>query len=329
MSLSRASLMGGGILLTLFLSHLIWGSVSIPWLEGLMGEGNISQDHMTILFDVRLPRALIALSTGMGLSCCGLMLQTWLGNPLAGPSVLGVTSGAGMGVALVVLAGVGSVWWGTTLAAFVGSTLTLAMVFGVSHRFRGMASLLIFGLMLNYVLGALITVLQSEADPDSLQQFVFWGMGTFGQATFNVSIILFFVILVCMLIVWKMRKDLDIWTLGPLTAKSMGVNELTLRRQVVLLTGMMTGLLTAICGPVAFLGLATPHVVKLLFGGRSHRELIPLTAITGGILALLADWGVKGVFFMDSGWPLNAVLSLIGGPMVVWVLIKNSKMAAA
>lgn len=329
MSLSRGLLLGGGILLTLFLSHLFWGSVSIPWLDGLMGEVNLSQDHLTILLDVRFPRALIALSAGIGLSCCGLMLQTWLGNPLAGPSVLGVTSGAGMGVALVVLAGVGGVWWGTTLAAFVGSTLTLAGVLGVSHRFKGMASLLIFGLMLNYVLGALITVLQSEADPDSLQQFVFWGMGTFGQATLNVSVMIFLVILVCLFFAWRLRRDLDIWTLGPLTAKSMGVNELNLRRQVVLLAGLMTGLLTAICGPVAFLGLATPHVVKLLFGGRSHRELIPLTAITGGVLALLADWGVKGVFFMESGWPLNAVLSLIGGPMVVWVLIKNSKMSAA
>lgn len=329
MSLSRGLLLGGGILLTLFLSHLFWGSVSIPWLDGLMGQVKLSQDHLTILLDVRFPRALIALSAGIGLSCCGLMLQTWLGNPLAGPSVLGVTSGAGMGVALVVLAGVGGVWWGTTLAAFVGSTLTLAGVFGVSHRFRGVASLLIFGLMLNYVIGALITVLQSEADPDSLQQFVFWGMGTFGQATLNVSVMIFLVILVCLLFAWRLRRDLDIWTLGPLTAKSMGVNELNLRRQVVLLAGLMTGLLTAICGPVAFLGLATPHVVKLLFGGRSHRELIPLTAITGGVLALLADWGVKGVFFMESGWPLNAVLSLIGGPMVVWVLIKNSKMSAA
>ena len=161
-------LLGFGVFLALVLSHLIWGVVDIAVLEPLEGL------HREILLHVRIPRALAAVAAGAGLSLCGLVLQTWFGNPLAGPSVLGVSSGAGLGVALFVLVGLTSSWWATATAAMAGSGLVLVLVLFVAHRFRTATALLIFGLMLNYVVGAMITVLQAEAQQDALQQFVFW-----------------------------------------------------------------------------------------------------------------------------------------------------------
>jgi len=311
-------LLGFGVFLALVLSHLIWGVVDIAVLEPLEGV------HREILLHVRIPRALAAVAAGAGLSLCGLVLQTWFGNPLAGPSVLGVSSGAGLGVALLVLVGLTSSWWATATAAMAGSGLVLVLVLFVAHRFRTATALLIFGLMLNYVVGAMITVLQAEAQQDALQQFVFWGMGTFGHGSLSTSLGLCAAVIVAGLVLRTMHRDLDMWTLGPLTAQSMGVNNRSLRWRIVALAGLLTGGITAACGPVAFLGLATPHVVRLLTKERSHRVLIPLTALTGAILALAADWGVKGFGGMVQGWPLNAVLSLIGGPMVIWVLISKT-----
>jgi iron complex transport system permease protein len=210
------------------------------------------------------------------------------------------------------------------MAASVGSWLALGLVWLVSNRFRGLASLLIFGLMLNYVLGALVTVLQAEAREKALQQFVIWGMGTFGQATLFIAGIVLVLVLVSTVLAFNWHRDLDKWTMGEITARSMGVDESRLRRVIIVLTGLLAGSITAVCGPVAFLGLATPHLVKLLTPHRSHRRLIPMTALVGALLALVADWGVKGLGIFDGGWPLNAVLSLLGAPMVVWVLIQRN-----
>ena len=316
------------LLVLLVLSHLVWGTVPLPWRSWLFEGVPMESMHLLILEDVRMPRAAIAVAAGAGLSLCGLLLQTWFGNPLAGPSVLGVSSGAGMGVALIVLAGVAGGWMATTAAAVLGSGVALVLVLFVANRFRDAASLLIFGLMLNYVLGALITVLQAEADQAALQQFVFWGMGTFGQGSVETAWALGLLTCGAALGAWLMRKNLDAWTLGSLTARSMGVNERSFRWAIVWMSGLLTGGITAVCGPVAFLGLATPHLVRLLTRERRHAVLIPLTAIAGANLALLADWGVKGMLGMEHGWPLNAVLSLIGGPMVVWVLVTKTRSSA-
>ena len=316
------------LLVLLVLSHLVWGTVPLPWRSWLFEGVPMESMHLLILEDVRMPRAAIAVAAGAGLSLCGLLLQTWFGNPLAGPSVLGVSSGAGMGVALIVLAGVAGGWMATTAAAVLGSGVALVLVLFVANRFRGAASLLIFGLMLNYVLGALITVLQAEADQAALQQFVFWGMGTFGQGSVETAWALGLLTCGAALGAWLMRKNLDAWTLGSLTARSMGGNERSFRWAIVWMSGLLTGGITAVCGPVAFLGLATPHLVRLLTRERRHAVLIPLTAIAGANLALLADWGVKGMLGMEHGWPLNAVLSLIGGPMVVWVLVTKTRSSA-
>lgn len=324
MKYHRIIWMATAVILILSISHLLWGSTSLEW--GSLGSWFSSSPELsaTVFFEVRLPRVLMAIAAGAGLGISGLMMQTWFHNPLAGPSVLGVTSGAGMAVAIVVLTGMGGGWLANAMAASVGSWLALGLVWVVSTRFRGLASLLIFGLMLNYVLGALVTVLQAEAREKALQQFVFWGMGTFGQATLFTAGIVLLLVLLSTVLAFNWHRDLDKWTMGEITARSMGVDESRLRQGLILMTGLLAGSITAVCGPVAFLGLATPHLVKLLTPHRSHRRLIPMTALIGGLLALLADWGVKGLGIFDGGWPLNAVLSLLGAPMVVWVLVQRN-----
>lgn len=324
MSRSRMPFAIAVAILILSISHLIWGSTELDWSELISWFSGDSKLGGTVFFEVRLPRVLMAIAAGSGLGIAGLMMQTWFHNPLAGPSVLGVTSGAGMAVAVVVLTGMGGGWLANALSASIGSWLALALVLLVSRQFRGLASLLIFGLMLNYVLGALVTVLQAEAAENALQQFVFWGMGTFGQATLLTSWVVLVLVVLSAGIVFQRHRELDKWTMGEITARSMGVDESRLRRMMVGLTGLLAGSITAVCGPVAFLGLATPHLVKLLIPNRSHRHLIPMTALVGALLALVADWGVKGFGFVDAGWPLNAVLSLLGAPMVIWVLVRRN-----
>lgn len=312
--------LGMGIVIQIML-HLAWGPISIDWVDAFNLPD--STDAL-VLFHVRLPRVLTAIAAGSGLALSGLLLQTWFHNPLAGPSVLGISAGSSMGVALVLLTGLAWGWWGVTLAAICGGMLTLLLVLVVSRQFKGAATLLIFGLMLSYVVGALVTVLQAEAAQDALQQFVFWGMGTFGQAPLGLAFLMLFIVLLSWRLIAYKSADLDAWTLGSLTAQSMGVDEKKSRYIVVGVTGVLAGIITAICGPVAFLGLAIPHLVRLMCSQRSHRVMIPLTILTGAFIALLADWGVRAPGMDGGGWPLNAVLSLLGGPMVVWVLLRKT-----
>tara|TARA_B110000503_G_scaffold22079_1_gene33863 strand:+ start:2081 stop:3055 length:975 start_codon:yes stop_codon:yes gene_type:complete len=309
-----------GILVQVIL-HLAWGPISIDWMDAWSLPD--STDAL-VLFQVRLPRVLTAIAAGSGLALSGLLLQTWFHNPLAGPSVLGISAGSSMGVALVLLTGLAWGWWGITSAAVLGGMLTLLLVLLVSRRFQGSATLLIFGLMLSYVVGAIVTVLQAEAAQDALQQFVFWGMGTFGQAPLNLAVIMLFIVLISWVLISFRSRDLDAWTLGSLTAQSMGVDEKKLKVTIIGITGVLAGIITAVCGPVAFLGLAIPHLVRLMSNERSHRLMVPLTILTGAFIALLADWGVRAPGIDGGGWPLNAVLSLLGGPMVVWVLFRKT-----
>lgn len=316
-----------GLILTGFL-HLTWGSVSLSpneiWNGLVAGEGVAG----SIVRDIRLPRVAIAISAGGGLALSGLLMQTFFRNPLAGPSVLGVSSGASLGVAVAVLGGhwVGGALGlsGLSLAACGGSFAVLAFVLFVAARHGGTIKLLVFGLMLSYAVGAMVSVLQSSARQAALQEFVFWGMGTFGSGSLQAACVLAFFTGLVALMALRQTRSLDAWTLGPRTAESMGVASRPFRGFVLASTGILTGLITASCGPIAFLGLAAPHVVRLLFAGRGHAQLIPLTLLAGSWMALLADLVVRAPWNEGSGWPLNAVLSLLGAPMVLHVLLKRT-----
>lgn len=316
------------VALLLAIVHIAWGPVDVPagelWNALIDGEGRSG----VLVREVRLPRVLTAAGAGAALALCGLALQTWFHNPLAGPSVLGITSGASLGVALAVLAG--WTWhtgWGfgsTTAGAVLGAGAVLLLVLAVSARQHAPVTLLVFGLMLGHVVGAVTTVLQAEARSEALQRFVVWGMGSFGSTGLTAAAVLVGVAAtggVCLLAV---ARHLDAWTLGPWTARSMGMPVVRVQWVVFGVTGVLSGAVTAWCGPVAFLGLATPHVVRMVLRNRSHRVALPNVAAAGAALALAADLLVRAPWAESGGWPLNAVLSLFGAPVVVAVLFRNS-----
>jgi iron complex transport system permease protein len=306
----------------LFGLGLFSGPADLGWGEqwsALIGNEGVAG---TILWRLRLPRLCMAALSGAALAMSGLLMQTYFRNALAGPSVLGVTSGATLGVALVSLGGwaVGVTWGWTSavLGALLGAWAVMLMLGAVVGWFRSRTALLIFGLMVGYLTGAMVTVLQAGAEAQALQAFVVWGMGSCGQATWSGVGVLFLIFSLASVWTFQRASMLDMWTLGRLTARSMGVNEKRLTWGVLGTTGAMAGLVTAWCGPVAFLGLATPHLVRIVLPTARHRSLLVPVMLTGSALALISDLAVR-----FAGIPLNAVLSMLGAPVVLWLLLKR------
>ena len=313
-----ALLLGG------FILHLLFGEVPMDWREfreALFGLES-SPLHDLVLWEVRIPRAVTALTSGVLLGWLGMLMQTWFRNPLAGPGVLGITSGGSLGVAIGVLAGFSLPAW---LAAACGCFAVLGLIGLGARRFVSPVTTLVFGLMISYAVSAVVSVLQSSATAESLQTFVFWGMGTFGKATLWQSACS--LMLVISLGLWLMWRSpwLDMWTLGEDLAQTMGVARPRLHREILAVTGFVLGTITAVCGPLAFLGLATPHVYRFFHQSRSHRDSMLGVGAWGGILALAADGLVR---YTDAHagmhWPLNAILAMLGAPVVVLVLWKRT-----
>ena len=319
-----AMLCAGVVLTCLTFLHLRWGEVPMgaaEWWGALCRKGEPSALHTTILWEVRLPRTLTAISAGVLLGWLGMLLQTWFRNPLAGPGVLGITSGGSLGVALAVLTGLTMPTW---IAASAGCLTVLALIAAAAKRFVSPVTTLVFGLMVSYAVGSAVTLLQASASAESLQSFVFWGMGTFGKATMWQATSLGALVLACAL--WMLRRAgwLDMWTLGEDMAQTMGVPPAQFQMELLLLAGVVVGWVTSLCGPLAFLGLATPHVHKFFSKARSHRAMMGGVAMWGAVLALLSDGVVRVTDAGGAHWPLNAVLALFGAPVVVAVLWKRT-----
>jgi len=323
-----------------FLMHLAWGDHDMSWEQmgsalieiGSLGwhalingsplnASDLSIDGV-ILWEFRIPRVITSSAVGVLLGWLGLLMQTWFRNPLAGPGVLGITSGGTLGVGLAVLYGVLIPSW---LAAALGCIAVLLLIGMGARRFSSPVTTLVFGLMISYVVSALVTILQSSASAENLQTFVFWGMGTFAQTTMLPALAL----VLAMGLMWfwfRWRSSwLDAWMLGDDVAKSMGVPITRFNAEVLLLAGLVVGLVTSLCGPLAFLGLATPHVYRFFHPERSHRQSILGVAAWGCVLAMIADGVVR---WTDASgvwhWPLNAVLAMLGAPVVVSVLWKRT-----
>lgn len=304
--------------------HIGLGEVKVSWVE-LLGAaltgGEVNDLHVTILREVRLPRALMAMAAGTSLGWLGLLMQTWFRNPLAGPGVLGITSGGSLGVAVAVLLGLAMPAW---MAASLGCFAVLLLIGVGARRFASPVTTLVFGLMISYAVSAVVTVLQSSATAEALQTFVFWGMGTFGKASF--SQVTFCLALQAGLGIWMMRRSklLDMWTLGEDLAQTMGVPKARLHVEILLMTGLVLGALTSVCGPLAFLGLATPHVYRFFHAERGHLDAIQGIGTWGAMLALVADGVVRWTDSVAMHWPLNAVLAILGAPVVLAVLWKRT-----
>ena len=274
--------------------------------------------HTKILWELRFPRAVAAVLAGVALSVSGLCLQTVFRNPLCGPYVLGISSGASLGVAVALLAGFGFGALGVLGAAAAGAVLVTQIILILASRFRNSSVLLVAGLLVGYFVNALVNVLVSGADAESLQVYVSWGLGSFGRLTlgavpgFAVSVLVGLALVVCSM------RYLNAIHMGDDFARGLGVRVGPSRICVLLGSSLLAGAATAYCGPVAFIGIAVPHLAFMLFRTTNHRVLLPAASLCGALLALAA-----GLFPVSI--PLNAVLSIIGVPVILYVLLRGNR----
>ena len=310
--------------LFLFLLDLAVGAVAVPlgdvW-AALTG-GDCPRATAKIILNIRLIKAVVALLAGAALSVSGLQMQTLFRNPLAGPYVLGISSGASLGVALVVLAGVGSSI-GIAGAAWLGAAIVLVVIAAVGHRIKDIMVILILGMMFSSGIGAVVQILQYVANDESLKMFVIWTMGSLGDVTFNQLVVLIPSIIAGLLLAVITIKPLNLLLFGEEYAVTMGLNVRRSRGLLFLSTTLLAGTVTAFCGPIGFIGLAMPHVTRMLFRNSDHRVLVPGTVLSGASVLLLCDL-VSKLFTL----PINAITALLGIPIVVWVVLRNKSVTA-
>ena len=310
--------------LFLFLLDLAVGAVAVPlgdvW-AALTG-GDCPRATAKIILNIRLIKAVVALLAGAALSVSGLQMQTLFRNPLAGPYVLGISSGASLGVALVVLAGFGSSI-GIAGAAWLGAALVLVVIAAVGHRIKDIMEILILGMKFPPGAGAIVQILQYLSKEESLKAFVIWTMGSLGDVTFDQLAVLVPSIIAGLLLAVVTIKPLNLLLFGEEYAVTMGLNIRRSRGLLFLSTTLLAGTVTAFCGPIGFIGLAMPHVTRMLFRNSDHRVLVPGTVLSGAAVLLLCDL-VSKMFTL----PINAITALLGIPIVVWVVLRNKSVTA-
>ncbi len=312
------------------------GSVSIPTKEifkSLVGSID-NENWQYIIQDYRLPKAFTAILVGSGLGISGLLMQTLFRNPLAGPFVLGITSGASLGVALVIMgASVFSGFlatfliskWSLVIAASLGSFLVLLAVMIVSTRVRDTMAILIIGLMFGSITAAVVSVLSYFSSAEQLQQYIFWGFGSLGNLSWNELLVFFIIYVFGILLSIFSIKALNTLLLGENYAKSLGLNIKQSRMLIIIATSLLAGTITAFAGPIAFIGLAIPHITRQIFNTSNHKILLPAVFLFGAIIMLICD-SIAQLPTSDYTLPINAITSLIGAPVVIWLLVRKRKM---
>lgn len=323
----------------LFTADLLMGSVSIPLKDALRilfhSEGDPSLKY--IILDFRLPKALVAVYVGAGLSVSGLMMQTLFRNPLAGPFVLGISSGASLGVALYTMAtglilGTTSFMLsgslGIVFAAIVGAALIMMLTLLVSLRVNDTVSLLIVGIMFGSITGAIVTVLQYFSDPNTVHNFLVWTFGSLSGITWSEVKVISICFGVGLILAFMLVKNLNAMLLGENYARSIGVNNKRLRIVIILITSLIAGTLTAFVGPIGFIGVAVPHMARFGLSSSDHKKLMPLTALYGAALMLLFDIVSQLPGFQNT-LPINAVTALFGAPVVIWVIFRSKSKKSA
>lgn len=286
----------------------------------------MSAVEKTILIQSRLPRGLAAVGGGAGLALAGLLMQTLFRNPLAGPSVLGITSGASLAVAVLTL-GISSAvisQFQVVVAAILGSLAILLVILAVAKKFFDVTAVLIVGLMLSFFTSAIVSLLQSFAPASSIKSFVFWGFGSFANLTPGQSPLFLIPVGIILTLSLFFVKPLNALLLGEMHAASMGIRVKSLRIQIMLATGILTGVITAFCGPVAFIGLASPHVARFIFRSVNHRIVLPSSILLGAVLALACDV-IARLPGSDQALPLNTVCAFMGAPVVIYLIVSGRK----
>lgn len=335
---NRTLIFGLAVLVALLaMGNLLFGSVRIPIgdvFDILSGHAAGKESWSFIVWESRVPQCVTALLCGMALSVSGLMLQTAFGNPLADPSILGISSGASLGVAVVMLLGGGSLMAGEIIfsgffaviaAAFLGAVAVMAIIFFFSTLIKDNVMLLIAGIMIGYVASSLISLMNFFATAEGVHSFVIWGLGNFGGV--SLQQLPWFSVLIVLGLLWAILliKPLNALLLGTRYAENLGVNIRRVRNMLLAVTGLLTAVTTAFCGPIAFIGLAVPHVARLLLGSSNHNTLLPLTMLAGGAVALVCNLicilpGESGII------PLNAVTPLVGAPVIIYVIVNRRKL---
>lgn len=320
----------------LLTANLLWGSLSIPPLSVvriLLGGSEENPAWRFIVLESRVPQALTALLCGASLSTCGLMLQTLFRNPLAGPGILGIDSGANLGVALVMLMLGGSLGLGglsvggyvlVVAAAMVGATAIMLLLLLLSHTLRSATMLLITGVVVSYVTGSIISLLNYSATEEGVHNFIIWGLGNFGSVSLS-HLPLYAVLLLAGLAgAALLAKPLNALLLGERYATNLGINVRRTRGCLLFCTGLLTAVTTAFCGPISFLGLAVPHIARMLLRTSNHRILLPGAMLTGSCLTLACNL-LCTQLRQGSVLPINVVTPLIGAPVILYVILKQNK----
>ena len=336
MSVSKFIILAASITVLLIVNLLI-GTVKIPVFDvcRILGGGGDNEIWTNIIFSSRLPQALTAIVAGAGLAVSGLQMQTVFRNPLAGPSVLGISNGSALGVAFVVLlsgrlGGVALSRLGylgdaaMSVAAIIGALAVLLLIMWVAQKVKGNVTLLIIGVMIGYLANAIIGVLKFLSPEDDVKAFVVWGLGSFSRVSGDEMVL--FIALMCILLplAFLLVKPLNLMLLGDNYAANLGLNIKRARMLIIISSGVLVAIVTAYCGPIMFIGLAVPHLARALFRTSDHRLLMPATALCGAALALLCNLIARMPGF-EGALPVNSVTALVGAPVIAMVIFRRRK----
>ncbi len=320
------------LIIVLVILDIISGTVKISAHEifsYFTGSGEITRSHLVILRDFRIPRVVTAIFAGAALSVSGLQMQTIFRNPLAGPYVLGISSGASLGAAVLVL-GTGAIAtgvlasWGLVIAAWIGAAMVMLLLLLVTLRIKNIMTILILGIMFSSGLSAIISIMQYFGTAAALKSFVIWSMGSLGDVTNSSLTVMVFTLIPGLIIALFTVKGLNAMMLGEEYASTVGVSVKTTRILVFISTSILAGTVTAFCGPIGFVGIAVPHITRFIIGKSDMRFLLPATVLCGIALMLISDL-ISQLPGSERILPLNAVTSLIGIPVVIWVVIRGRK----
>ena len=322
------------LLFLLFMLNVFCGAVDVPYVEVFKALAGESTNEMwrLIVVETRLPQAIVALLAGAAISVAGLILQTLFNNPLAGPEVLGINSGAGLGVALVMLLSHGAVVSGAfggfvavLLGAFIGALLVIALILSLSSMLKNKLYLLIAGVSISYLVSSVISVLNYFATSEGVHSYMIWGMGSFGAVSMGQMLWFALPLLLLLAVALFMMKPMNAILLGDDYAANLGVDVMGTRVVLLAVTGLLTAVVTAFCGPVAFIGLAVPHIARLSLKTGNHRLLLPATMVVGASVALLCN--LLTMLPGESGLlPLGAITPLVGAPVIIYVVLKECRL---
>ncbi|MFP2996518.1 iron ABC transporter permease [Spongiivirga sp. MCCC 1A20706] len=324
------------LVLVFFVLNVSLGSVKIPFSKVIMAIFGIADadTQSYIIQSYRLPKAITAILVGAGLGVSGMLMQTLFRNPLAGPFVLGLSSGASLGVAMLIM-GSGLFggflvtallsYWGITVAAALGCFLVLLLVVSVANKVQDTMAILIIGLMFGSLTAAVVSVMAYFSSAEQLQKYVFWSYGSLGDLSWNELLLFTFVFLIGLLLSIISIKPLNSLLLGENYARSLGLKIKQSRFTIIIATSLLAGSITAFAGPIAFVGLAVPHLTRQIFNTTNHKILLPAIALYGSLLMLICDV-IAQIPFSQYTLPINAVTSLVGAPVVIWLLVKKRKM---